>query len=240
MSERGATLVVGGDSDIGFSLISRLSGDVIAHCFAKPEKFDDFSGQAKIFPVYGNLASVEGIMAFVEEIKGTGLEISKIVHLPSAPAKPEKFKNFDEERFARDMNITVLSAALVMKEFLPAMAKRRFGRVAAVLTSYCIGVPPKYISSYVASKYALMGLLKSLAAEYASKGITVNAAAPSMVETSFLTTLPDFEIEANAKASPLGRLAAPDDVARVLEFLISDEGEYLNGAVIPVTAGAQF
>ena len=91
----------------------------------------------------------------------------------------------------------------------------------------------------MSSKYALYGLIRSLAVEYASKNITVNAIAPSMVETSFVSNLPAFAVEQEAQKSPLGRNARPEDLVPVLKLLLSGDAPYLNGAVIPVTSGSQ-
>ena len=63
---------------------------------------------------------------------------------------------------------------------------------------------------------------------------------PSSLETSFLSTLPGFEVEKNAQASPLGRDATPADLAPVLQLLLSGDAPYLSGAVVPVTSGSQF
>ncbi len=234
----GATLVVGADSDIGSALVKRLNGTVIAHYFLFPDKLDDApDGTVKIS---GDLSNEQGILDFIAEVNATGLTVERIVHLPSAPAVANRFRKFDTARFMKGLYIQYISAALIFREFLPKMAKAKFGRVAAILTSYCIGVPPKYLSEYVSTKYAMMGLCKALAAEYAANGITVNAVAPSMVDTKFLSTLPEFEIEANAKANPTGRNASVDDVVNGLLFLLSDESEYINGAVIPITGGSAF
>ena len=234
------TLVVGADSDIGFCLLGQLKGQVTAHYFAKPERFESLSVPGlSVTPLFGDLGSIEGIKEFVQSAKALG-EYDRIVHLPSAQVKQARFKSFDETAFLKEFNIAFMSASIIFKELLPQMAKRKFGKVVVVLTSYCIGVPPKYIAGYVSSKYALMGLTKALAAEYASKGITVNAVAPSMVETSFVSNMPDFEKEQNAAANPLGRNATPEDIAPAIAFLLSDKTEFINGAVLPVTAGSNF
>jgi len=238
MDEQSTTLVVGADSDIGSNLICRLSGNVIAHYYAFPDKLEGMP--ESVIPVFGDLSSEDGIAAFIDEADGKGFAVERIVHLPSAPAAASRFRDFDAARFKKGFNIQFISAALIFKRFVPPMAKRRYGRVVSVLTSYCIGVPPKYLSEYVSSKYALMGLVKALAAEYAPSGVTFNAVAPSMVDTKFLSTLPDFEIAASAKANPTGRNATTDDVAAAIDFLLRDSCGYITGAVLPVTGGSAF
>lgn len=238
-SKNGAALVVGADSDIGSALIERLKGEVIAHFFAARSNLCESKAEDRdLFPVFGDLCSLEGISSFIGEVKRLEKPVSRIIHLPSPPPVPMRLSKFDPERFLRELNIQVVSAAMIFREFLPTMAKNGFGRVAVVLTSYCIGAPPKFLSSYVTAKYALMGLVKSAAVEYAGKGVAINAVAPSMTETKFLSALPDFEIEANAKANPMGRNAKPDDIIPVLELLVDPDASFMTGAVIPVTGGS--
>ena len=237
----GATLVVGADSDIGSKLIESLEGDVLAHYFISKDIIDGIKNERVVItPVFGDLSSSESILNFISHLKETRKTVSRIVHLPSSPAIPNRITKFSPERYLREINIQVVSAAMILKEFLPMMAKKRFGRIAVALTSYCIGAPPKYLTEYVSTKYALMGLMKSIAVEYAGKGITVNAVAPSMTDTKFLSTLPDFEIAAAAKVHPMGRNATPDDIVKILQLLLADEIEYTTGAIIPITGGISF
>ena len=81
------------------------------------------------------------------------------------------------------------------------MAKARYGRIAAMLTAYTIGTPPKYMCDYVTAKYALLGFVRAAASEYAGKGVTINALSPNMMETKFLSHLDARSIEMNAQGS---------------------------------------
>lgn len=236
---KGSTLVVGADSDIGAALIRQLSGDIIAHYYISRAVLDELHSETRnIIPVFGDLSFLDGIKDFIAKIKEIDLPISKIVHLPSSPAVPERLPKVDPISMQNEFNIQAVSAAMIFSEFLPLMAKRNFGRVVVMLTSYCIGTPPKYLTGYLTAKYALMGLMKSAAVEYAGKGIIINAVAPSMTETKFLSTLPDFEIQASAKSNPMGRNAVPDDLIPVFKMLLNDDTEFLTGTIIPVTGGS--
>ena len=233
-----ATLVLGADSDMGAAIIGSLEGTIIAHCYAAPEKLAPLSGGGReIIPINGDLSTQEGIVNLLAEVETLGYDIDRLAHLPSAPAAPRRFREFSEAAFERALNISFLSAALFCRVLVPRMAKRRFGRVAFMLSSYAFGAPPKYLTEYVVCKSALAGLMRALAAEYADKGVTVNGVAPSMTETSFLTGLPEFSVEGNAKSNPTGRNAVPADIAPVFKLLLSDEAGYIKGAVVPVTGG---
>ncbi|MDB4224866.1 SDR family oxidoreductase [Granulosicoccus sp.] len=109
-----------------------------------------------------------------------------------------------------------------------------------MLTSCTIGVPPNYLSHYVCAKYAVLGLMKALAAEYASKNIQINSVAPSMVETGYLKALDERVVQMNAESHPLKRNAVPDDIVPMIAFLLSSGSNYMNGVNIPVAGGQVF
>ena len=122
--------------------------------------------------------------------------------------------------------------------FVPGMAKAKKGRVLFMLTSYLLGMPPKNTAAYVMAKSALAGLAKSLAADYASFGVTVNCVAPSMMETKFLAETSDLIVQASAEANPMGRNARPSDVVPAMAFLLSDEAGFITGVTLPITGGS--
>ena len=237
--EQKSLLLLGADSDIGLAFLKEWSDPVIAHVCMKAELLDTCETSAAIHKVYGDFSCREGIEDFIKEVTALDTEIGKILYLPSLPATPAKFAKIAEDQLEKTFMVGYYAAFRIFQAFLPEMAKNGGGQVAAILTSYCFGAPPKFLAPYVSSKYALYGLIRSLAVEYASKGITINAVAPSMVETSFVSNLPSFTIEQEAQKSPLGRNARPEDLIPVFKLLLSGEAPYLNGAVIPVTSGSQ-
>ena len=232
-------LLLGADSDIGLAFLREWSGPVIAHVCKKGELLDSCKTSADIHKIYGDFSCKEGIDNFIKDVEDMNAEIGKILYLPSLPAVPVKYAKITDDQMEKTFMVGYYAAFRIFQAFLPKMAKSGGGQVAAILTSYCFGAPPKFLTPYVSSKYALYGLIRSLAVEYASKGITVNAVAPSMVETSFVSNLPAFTIEQEAQKSPLGRNARPEDLVPVFKLLLSGEAPYLNGAVIPVTSGNQ-
>jgi 3-oxoacyl-[acyl-carrier protein] reductase len=92
--------------------------------------------------------------------------------------------------------------------------------------------------AYTASKYAVIGLTKQLAACFGRDGITINCVAPSETATEMLTRrVPPGERRAIGQANPLERLARPSEIAAVIAFLASPAASYVNGAVIDVNGG---
>lgn len=239
-------LITGATSDVGRALMTRLlakfeEGDrIIAQGSGDLAKLRELclANPGRIFPYDVDLTSEQAIGAFVDDVRYNHPLPTHIVHLPALRAVNTKFKNYDDERFALDMNVQVNSAVQLCKALLPKMAKARFGRVLFIETSYIIGAPPKNMTAYVMAKSALHGLMKSLAVEYAPFGITVNSVAPSMMETSFLTDTPDLIVQAAAEANPMKRNARVEDVVPAMEFLLGDEAGFITGVTLPVTGGS--
>lgn len=123
-----------------------------------------------------------------------------------------------------------------VKAVLKGMMKRRGGRIINV-TSIVGLTGNKGQANYAASKAGLIGFTKSVAKEYASRGILANCVAPGFIATDMTAGLPDEVRRAMLEAIPLGRLGAPGDVAGAVVFLASDLAAYITGQVLVVDGG---
>ena len=92
-------------------------------------------------------------------------------------------------------------------------------------------------TNYAASKFGVIGMVKTWARELGRYGIRANAICPGFIETPILTSVPDKVRKALEERVPLGRLGRPEEVANLYAFLASDEASYINGAVIEVSGG---
>lgn len=92
-------------------------------------------------------------------------------------------------------------------------------------------------TNYAASKFGVIGFVKTWSRELGPKGIRCNAVAPGFVQTTILNTIPHKVLEQMTERVPLRRLGTPEDIANVYAFLASDEAAYINGAVIEVAGG---
>ena len=92
-------------------------------------------------------------------------------------------------------------------------------------------------SNYSASKAGVIGFTKSMAKELASRNITVNAVAPGFIETEMTAKLNEAQREAMQKNIPMGRLGTPEDIAKAVAFLCSEDADYITGQVITVDGG---
>jgi len=93
-------------------------------------------------------------------------------------------------------------------------------------------------TNYAASKFGVIGFVKTWSRELGRKGIRTNAVCPGFIETPILASIPDKVLESMRERVPLGRLGKPEDIANTYAFLASDEASYINGAVIEVSGGA--
>ncbi|WP_430882824.1 3-oxoacyl-[acyl-carrier-protein] reductase [Fusibacter sp. JL216-2] len=116
------------------------------------------------------------------------------------------------------------------------MLKKKSGRIVNI-TSVVGLMGNAGQSNYAASKAGVVGFTKSIAKEFASRGLTVNAVAPGFIESDMTDVLSDDVKEMYSKAIPLGKMGKPEDVANAVKFLCSDMSKYITGQVIQVDGG---
>ena len=141
------------------------------------------------------------------------------------------------EQYTLGFTTSVASIVLILKHFLPKMSKQKYGKVIFMLTSFTLNAPPKYQAPYITAKYALLGLMRDLAREYADKNIMVNGVSPEMMETRFLSDMPELVVQQNAANNPMGRNLRVEDVLPTFEYLLSDGADLVTGQNIGVTGG---
>lgn len=133
-----------------------------------------------------------------------------------------------------DINLT--GAFLLTQALLSPMLKNRWGRIVNMASVVGRAGQAGQVN-YAASKAGLIGLTRSMAREFASRGITVNAVAPGFIETPMTAVLTEEQSAAMLAQIPLGRRGTDRDVAQVVAFLASDEAAYITGHVLDVNGG---
>jgi len=141
-----------------------------------------------------------------------------------------------EEEFDQVINTNLKGVFNCMKAVTRTMMKQRYGRIINISSVVgAIGNPGQ--TNYVAAKAGVIGMTRSVAKELASRGITVNCVAPGFITTEMTDQLGEEVREQLLKAIPLGRFGAPEDIARIVRFLASDDAAYMTGQTLHVDGG---
>jgi 3-oxoacyl-[acyl-carrier protein] reductase len=141
-----------------------------------------------------------------------------------------------EEEWDAVINTNLKGVFLCTKAAARAMMKKRSGRIINISSIVgIIGNPGQ--ANYVAAKSGVIGLTKTTAKEFASRGITVNAIAPGFISTDMTEDLPEEVKEAMIKQVPLARIGEPKEIARVALFLASPDSSYMTGQILRVDGG---
>jgi 3-oxoacyl-[acyl-carrier protein] reductase len=157
-------------------------------------------------------------------VNNAGIAIDQLL----ARVKPEDL----HATWAINLNGTLFCAKAAIRPMMKAKTGRIINLSSVVAES---GNPGQAV--YSASKAGIIGLTKTLAREYAKRGITVNAVSPGFIETDMTSSLPDAAREGILTQTPLGRIGRPEEVAAAVLFLASDEAGYITGQVLRVNGG---
>ncbi len=190
----------------------------------------------RLVTIKADMSDVDDVNHMIAKIKEMKLEPDYIVDFCAMPFAYTRMTQWDTDFVSKDMTIQVFSFAEVLKAFLPHMAENHFGKIVALLTSYTFGIPPKNMAGYVTVKYALLGLIKSVAADYGNQGININGISPGMVETKFLNNVGRKAREFSAEGNPRHRNLTVDDVVPTISHLLSEDSDFINGANINLSA----
>ena len=211
-----------------------------------------------VFSYAGNAAAAEETVKLVEEAGATARAIQgDVTSADSAKELVEAAKEFggvdilvnnagitrdklaarmSEEDFDAVIATNLKGAFLMTKAVLRPMMRAKSGAI--VNMASVVGIMGNAgQANYAASKAGLIGMTKSVAREVASVGIRVNAVAPGYIETDMTAAMPEAAQQAMCSAIPAARPGKPEDVARAVAFLASDDAAYITGQVLAVDGG---
>ena len=141
-----------------------------------------------------------------------------------------------DEDWDRVLEVNLKGAFLCTRAALRSMSRQRYGRIVNIAS--IVGAMGNVgQANYAASKAGLMGFTKTVAREYANRGITANAVAPGFIDTPMTQALPEAVRSELLRLIPMARLGTPEDVAHAVGFLVSEEAGYITGQVLHVNGG---
>lgn len=232
-------LVTGATGGIGSSIVRRFveSGAAVAATGTRAEKLEVLAEEFgdKVHAVQCDLAKADSI----RELSNAAAEALGSVDIlvnNAGITRDSLFLRLSESDWNDVIAINLNAAMLLSKSVLRGMMKSRWGRIINV-TSVIGSTGNPGQANYAAAKAALTGFGKSLAAEVASRGITVNALAPGFIATDMTDKLSGQQRERILGNVPVGRMGTVDEIAAAALFLASEEAGYVTGQTLHVNGG---
>ncbi|WP_018132888.1 3-oxoacyl-[acyl-carrier-protein] reductase [Effusibacillus pohliae] len=220
LAERGAKVVV------NYAGNQAAAEEVVA-------RIRDRGGEA--VAVQGDVANREAAEKMVDTATGTFGRLDILVN-NAGITRDNLLIRMKEEDWDAVIDTNLKGVFNCTKAAAKVMMKQRYGRIINVTSVVALMGNPGQ-ANYVAAKSGVIGLTKSNARELASRNITVNAVAPGYIQTDMTDVLNDEVKQSLQKQIPLGRLGEPEDVAKAVLFLASDDASYITGQVLTVDGG---
>ena len=236
-------LVTGGSRGIGRAICLELArqGANVAVNYAGNAKAAEETVEAckalgvQAVAIQADVADAAACEAMVKEVISTFGSLQILVN-NAGITRDNLALSISEADFDAVIDTNLKGTFLCMKAVSRIMMKQRYGRI--VNLSSVVGLRGNAGQvNYAASKAGVVGMTKSLAKELASRGVTVNAVAPGFIETDMTAAMPQAAKDAMIPTIPMQRLGAPEDVAKAVAFLASDEAAYVTGQVLAVDGG---
>lgn len=184
------------------------------------------------------LADVSDYSA-VEEMMKKGFDVFGRIDVlvnNAGITKDNLILRMSEDEFDAVINVNLKGTFNCCKHIARKMLKQRQGKIINIASIIGEMGNPGQVN-YGASKAGVIGMTKTLAKEFASRGIRVNAIAPGFIQTAMTDRIPEKERNAMIDAIPLGSLGRPEDIANLVTFLASEKADYITGQIISVNGG---
>jgi 3-oxoacyl-[acyl-carrier protein] reductase len=235
-------IITGAGRGIGQATAFKFAteGAKVAVCDVSPEWIEDtveqigrMGGEAMGYTA--DVRSLPALRAMVDAVVARWGRVDCLVN-NAGIVMDAQLKNMTDEQFDNVIDINLKGVYNCTRAVVDTMLKQQSGVI--LNASSIVGLYGNFgQTNYAASKFAVIGMVKTWAKELGRRGIRANAVCPGFVETSIIKSVPERVIRALEERVPLGRLARPEEIANTFAFLASDEASYINGAVIEVSGG---
>ena len=243
MSDNKVAFITGASRGIGYAIAEALANDGvdiagidinISELQSAMKVLGDNTGRSTlaIQADVGDFASMENAAAEINKVFG---KINILVN-NAGITRDNLILRMKDSEWDDVMRINLTGTFNSTRAVIKGMVKNRYGRIISIAS--IVGLMGNIgQANYAASKAGIIGFTKSIAREYANRGVTANAIAPGFIETDMTKKLPEDVTKALLSQIPMGKLGMPEDVANAVRFLASDEAEYITGQVINVNGG---
>ena len=202
-----------------------------AHKVAK--EINEDGGEAIHFHV--DVTSKDSIARMVEGVMAKWGRIDTLVN-NAGIVQDAQLKKMTDEQFERVIDVNLKGVYNCTKAVVDVMLEQNSGCI--LNASSIVGIYGNFgQTNYAATKFGVIGMVKTWARELGRKGVRANAVCPGFIETPILKSMPEKVIRMMEDKVPLGRLGKPEDIANTYAWPASDEASYINGAVIEVSGG---
>jgi NAD(P)-dependent dehydrogenase (short-subunit alcohol dehydrogenase family) len=226
-----SVLVTGGNRGIGLA-IARALADAGHRVTVTHRSGDAPDGLAGVICDVTDAASIDAAFTSVEQNQGP----VEVLVSNAGITDDTLLLRMSEDAFSSVVDANLTGSYRVAKRAASGMLRKRWGRM--IFISSVVGLSGGAgQANYSSSKAGLVGLARSIARELGSRNITANVIAPGFVDTDMTRSLPEARRDAIIARVPLGRYAAPEEIASAVVFLASDGAAYISGAVLPVDGG---
>ena len=233
-------LVTGGSRGIGAAISKELkdAGYSVAATYAgNDEAAAAFTAETGIKTYKWNVADYEDSAAGIAKVEAD-LGPIEVVVANAGITRDAPFHKMTPQQWKEVIDTNLTGVFNTLHPIWPGMRERKFGRI--VVISSINGQKGQFAQvNYAATKAGDLGIVKSLAQEGARAGITANAICPGYIGTDMVMAVPEKVRESIIAQIPAGRLGEPEEIARVVKFLVADDAGFINGSTISAN-GAQF
>jgi 3-oxoacyl-[acyl-carrier protein] reductase len=224
-------LVTGGNRGIGFAIAQEFLRE--GHRVAVTARSG--KGPEGSLSVVADVTDGDSLDAAIKEVEEKLGPIEVLV-ANAGITKDTLLLRMSDEEFESVVNTNLNGVFRVLKRVTKSMLKQKYGRV--ILIGSVVGLLGSAGQvNYAATKSALVGIARSVTRELGSRNITANVVAPGFIDTDMTAELSEDLAQSYRDKIPAGRFASPDEVAKVVRWLASDDAAYISGAVIPVDGG---
>ncbi len=236
------SIVTGASQGIGEAIAHELglAGSTVVLVDIQKEKLEEVAGRfaaegIKSLPLVADVTNGQQVEEAVESVKK---DLGRIDHLinNAGVTRDSLLLRMKEEDWDLVLAVNLKGAFNFCRSVVKHMVAARSGRIVSI--SSVVGLMGNFgQANYAASKAGLIGFSKSLAREVAARGITVNCVAPGYIATAMTEKLSDEVKKAFLDNIPMKRFGLPEEIAKTVKFLCSDEAAYITGQVISVNGG---